>query len=87
MMNFFIWAGTVAAALSMVGDVMDEPTRTSPIAPARDGDVAIQEELCAARSAGTVNAYDLFLARHPSHPLAARAKAERAALARRAQQD
>ncbi|MFN3388033.1 MAG: hypothetical protein ACK40O_03820 [Allosphingosinicella sp.] len=50
------------------------------VPPARDGNIAIQEELCAARKAGTVAAYDLFLARHPSHPLAETARRERAAL-------
>ena len=44
---------------------------------ARDGDIAIQEELCAARKAGTVAAYDLFIARHPGHPLVETARAER----------
>ncbi|MCB8820890.1 hypothetical protein [Microvirga rosea] len=49
--------------------------RTSA-APARNGNVAVQEELDAARQAGTVEAYDLFLARHPDHPLAERARRE-----------
>ena len=47
---------------------------------ARDGNIAIQEELCAARAKGTVAAYDLFIARHPQHPLIPSAKAERAQL-------
>ncbi len=47
-------------------------------APARDGNIAIAEELCAARAKGTVAAYDLFIARHPQHPLAAAARKERA---------
>ncbi len=44
---------------------------------ARDGNVAIQEELDAARKAATIEAYDLFLARHPGHPLAGIAREER----------
>lgn len=48
--------------------------------PARDGNIAIMEELCAARKAGTVAAYDLFIARHPDHPYAERARVERAQL-------
>jgi hypothetical protein len=48
----------------------------------RDGDVAIQEELDAARRAGTLAAYDLFLARHPGHALAAAARRERQRLLR-----
>ena len=48
---------------------------------ARDGNIAIAEELCAARKAATMDAYDLFLARHPQHPLAETARRERALLA------
>jgi hypothetical protein len=49
--------------------------------PPRDGNVAIQEELDAARRARSVAAYDLFIARHPQHPLAETARREREALA------
>ena len=57
---------------------------TSPVVPpARSGDVAIQQELDAARAAGTLQAYDLFLARHPGHPLEKVAREERARLAER----
>ena len=52
----------------------------APVNRARDGNIAIAEELCAARKAGTVAAYDLFIARHPRHPLAKEALAERARL-------
>ena len=51
--------------------------------PPRDGNVAIQEELDAARRARSLAAYDLFLARHREHPLAAAARREREALRRR----
>lgn len=47
---------------------------------ARDPNIAVQEELCMARSAGTAAAYDLFIARHPEHPLADVARQERRAL-------
>jgi hypothetical protein len=49
-------------------------------APARDGNVAIREELEMARKARTVAAYDLFIARHPRHPLNAVARLERETL-------
>jgi hypothetical protein len=42
--------------------------------------VAIREELDAARQAGTRAAYDLFIARHPNHPLKSVAESERARL-------
>lgn len=44
---------------------------------ARDGNIAIRQELEAARRTGTVEAYDLFIARHPNHPLAEIARSER----------
>ena len=49
---------------------------------ARDGNIAIQEELDAARRRGTMEAYDLFIARHPRHPLAEIAREERERLIR-----
>jgi hypothetical protein len=53
------------------------PARPTVLPLPRDGDVAIREELDAARRAGTPAAYDLFLARHPRHALAAVARRER----------
>jgi hypothetical protein len=79
-MNRLIWLGAATAALSTVGNSMDDPAKTREIAPARDGNIAIEEELCAARKAGTVAAYDLFIARHPGHPLLEAATKERARL-------
>jgi hypothetical protein len=57
------------------------PGTGSPMAPARPGHIAELEELQAARSIGTREAYDLFLARHPGSRYAAEAKAERAKIA------
>ncbi len=65
----------LAAALALGGL---EVAAMAKSAPARDGNIAIAEELCAARAKGTVAAYDLFIARHPQHPLAAAARKERA---------
>lgn len=47
------------------------------VALARDGNIAIAEELEHARHLNSIAAYDLFIARHPSHPLTAKAKEER----------
>ncbi len=55
---------------------MGEPPKSPPAAPARPGDVAIVEEMEAARVQGTAEAYELFIARHPDHPLAAQARRE-----------
>lgn len=51
--------------------------------PEGDPNRAVQWELDAARRAGTLEAYDLFLARNPDHPLAGAARRERATLATR----
>ena len=48
--------------------------------PEGDPNRAVQWELDAARRAGTIEAYDLFLARNSDHPLAETARRERAAL-------
>ena len=57
------------------------PPRSTVLRTARDGNIAIREELDAARRAGTRAAYDLFLQRHSGHPLAEEARREQAALA------
>jgi hypothetical protein len=46
------------------------------VPPARDGNIAIQQEFDQARKADRVEAFELFLARHPDHPLAAAARRE-----------
>ena len=61
---------------------MDATQRPPMAAPARDGNIAIREEFEAARRANTVEAYDLFIARHPGHPLVPEAERERALLQR-----
>ena len=63
---------------------MPTPARGSPDLPRpRDPDIAVQEELDVARRAGTLAAYDLFIARYADHPLAAIARRERAEIAAR----
>ena len=74
------WLVVIAAAASACAPAANAPEGNAmPISsPARDGNIAIQEELDAARRAGTVEAYDLFIARHPEHPLLETARRERA---------
>ena len=73
-----------ATASSVQADMSKpRPTRSTDQPHPRDGNVAIREELDAARRARTLAAYDLFLARHPDHPLAETARRERAVLAAR----
>ena len=72
-------AGSGAAAASSA--MKPPPGRSTDQPRPRDGNVAIREELDAARRAGTLAAYDLFLERHSNHPLAETARRERAELA------
>lgn len=85
-------AALVLAGLALAGSrtpqgaemSQERPVRSTDQPRPRDGNVAIGEELDAARRAGTLAAYDLFLARHPRHKLARTARRERAAIAARA---
>jgi len=61
-------------------DMKPPPGRSTDLPPPRDPDVAVRQELDAARRAGTLAAYDLFIARHDGHPLAEVARRERARL-------
>lgn len=58
------------------------PDRDAP-PRVRHGDAAVREELDAAVSTGTADALELFLRRHPSHPLAREASERLHALGRR----
>ena len=78
------WLVLVFAAIAACSQPPEREGNSLPTSqPPRDGNVAIQEELDAARRAGTIAAYDLFLARHPDHVLAQTARREREALRRR----
>jgi hypothetical protein len=62
------------------GDGQQVPSRTMP--PARDPQLAVQEEYQLARQRGTAQALELFIARHPDSPLAEKARADLAAIKR-----
>jgi hypothetical protein len=62
------------------GDGPQAPSRTTP--PARDPQLAVEEEYQLARQRGTVQALELFIARHPDNPRAATARADLAAMKR-----
>lgn len=64
-------------------EMADPPRRSTTLPRPRDPDIAVQEELDAARRAGTLAAYDLFLARHGDHMLAETARREQARIAAR----
>jgi hypothetical protein len=61
-------------------DVKPPANRSTELPLPRDPNIAVQEELAAARRARTIEAYDLFLARQGDHPLAEVARRERQAL-------
>lgn len=75
----------LASSFSAAGAAVKEqrPRRSTELPRPRDGDVAVREELDAARRAGTREAYDLFLSRHGDHKLAEAARRERGLLAAR----
>ena len=75
-----VFSIAILALASLSSTTNAESILNNKAPPARDGNVAIEQELCAARIAGTVESYELFIARHPDHPLARIAKRERDAL-------
>ncbi len=76
-----IFFALVGAACPRPAEVPARDARSTDLPRPRHGDAAVREELAAARRAGTVAAYDLFLARHGDHPLAAAARRERSRIA------
>jgi hypothetical protein len=50
--------------------------RSPTTPPARDPWIAVEEEYQLARQRGTAQALELFIARHPDDPLAAKARAD-----------
>ena len=81
-MRRIVGLAVAALALPGPGGAWAQAMTSPGIARARDGNIAIRQELDAARKAGTAAAYDLFIARHPDHPLAEAARRERERLAR-----
>jgi len=78
---FLILLASAAASCPKGNDMESRDSKPSGLRLPRDPDIAVQEELDAARRAGTLAAYDLFLARHGDHRLAEAARRERARIA------
>lgn len=80
----WLWAICLGAIVMVSGGVSMSENSGSPnamsAAPARPGHFAELEELETARTVGTVEVYDLFLARHPDSRYAPQARREREAL-------
>jgi hypothetical protein len=73
----FLALALTGAACPKGSEIDTRPRRSTDLPRPRDPQVAVQEELDAARRAGTVAAYDLFLARHGDNLLAEAARRER----------
>ena len=59
-----------------------KPVRESTTPPARNPEAAVEEEYQIALRQGTSQALELFIARHPDHPLAEKARADLKRLSR-----
>jgi hypothetical protein len=57
-------------------DEAKKPARDQTTPPARDPEIAVEEEYQAARQRGTAQALELFIARHPDSVQAGKARAE-----------
>ena len=68
---------TIGSAFAKGPDLGSHSRRSTDLPRPRDPDIAVQEELEAARRSGTLAAYDLFIARHGDHRLAKAARRER----------
>jgi hypothetical protein len=73
--DFFMAKASASAAKP--GKATDNATP-----PARDPRLAVEEEYQMARRLNTVQSLELFIARHPDDPLAARARADLRSLSR-----
>ena len=72
--------GSVLSKTAKADDGRPAPARSVP--PARDPQLAVQEEYQLALQRGTAQALELFIARHPDSPLAEQARADLAAMRR-----
>lgn len=72
--------GLSGHATAQGAGVSQMPSRAPIMNTYRDPQIAVEEELTSARKAKTVEAYDLFIARHGDNALAEVARREKAAL-------
>ena len=69
-------------AKAIASDAKPDMAPAKSMPPARDPRLAVDEEYQMARRLNTVQALELFIARHPDDPLAARARADLRSLSR-----
>lgn len=73
-------AGSGAAQGAEMKERRPRAIRSTELPRPLNPDTAVRLELEATRRAGTIEAYDLFIGRHPGHPLTEAARRERAAI-------
>lgn len=81
--NHLLQRSHLSMAKAIASDAMpDKAAAANTMLPARDPQLAVEEEYQAARRQNTIQALNLFIARHPDNPLAAKARADLRSLAR-----
>jgi hypothetical protein len=68
--------GHFSMAKAIASDAKPNTATANTMPPARDPKLAVEEEYQMARRLNTVQSLELFIARHPDDPLAARARAD-----------
>ncbi|MBR1194870.1 hypothetical protein JQ620_23055 [Bradyrhizobium sp. AUGA SZCCT0274] len=74
--------GHFAMAKAIASDEKPGAAAKNTMPPARDPKLAVEEEYQLARRRNTVEALELFIARHPDDPLAAKARTDLRRLSR-----
>lgn len=71
-----LWKGHLSMTKAIASDAKPGTAADKTTPPARDPQLAVQEEYQMARRLNTVQSLELFIVRHPDDPLAARARAD-----------
>jgi hypothetical protein len=74
--------GHFSMAKAIASDAKPDTAAANTMPPARDPQLAVEEEYQMARRQNTLQALELFIARHPDNPLAAKARADLRSLSR-----
>ena len=74
--------GHLSMAKAIASEAKPDTAAPNTMLPARDPQLAVEEEYQMARRLNTVQSLELFIARHPDDPLAARARADLRSLSR-----
>jgi hypothetical protein len=72
--DYLLREGSLSMARHASANEGQKSARDKMTPPARDPEVAVEEEFRMARQRGTAEAMELFIARHPDSPLAEKAR-------------